>query len=378
MKKTLAIILAISLLAALFAFPASAAEKTVYINGSAADGGDGTKAKPYKDLVTAMNNLPDGGTVILLGDSLLEAVADASGPTIVKLPETKGTVKVKSEGDNVYKLDMPAAKAGHQLLLNGNLDIDQVEFMTLTVYGRIFLRGYDFTCGSKVVTNGIHYILFGDMSEVVEAKSDCQVVTLNGGLFAYLIFGSNNKGSGINTNAKLILNNSVETEVDGVKTMTKAVGNAITTAVYGETKGDFTVVLQNAYVPVVSKRWLGNYTGNYNLYVGPNAKVDAYKDFMGAEQQTTFSGEFNVTYVDCDPAKGADGNEISHVDAKVSKMSGADYEAKFKDGLLYKAPASEDKPSDKPTSVPTGDPIAIVAVMAVISLAGAVVVKKVR
>ncbi|MEA4832894.1 MAG: hypothetical protein VB118_09820 [Oscillospiraceae bacterium] len=102
MKKVLSMFLAFALIisfCAIASINAFAADQIVYVDGTAGTDGDGTKAKPFNNLVSAYNALSKtGGTITITGD----VAGDAVFTDKVAEKNDDGTVKTDESGKTIY------------------------------------------------------------------------------------------------------------------------------------------------------------------------------------------------------------------------------------------------------------------------------------
>ena len=90
-KLLLGFVLCIALVAALTICVFADSTPTVYLDGAAADGGDGTLAAPVNTLEKAAALLTNGGKIVLTGDVTVSSRYYA-------FPSSTGTLIVTSEG----------------------------------------------------------------------------------------------------------------------------------------------------------------------------------------------------------------------------------------------------------------------------------------
>ena len=90
-KKLLAVILVLTALVVLAAIPALAADNIVYVSGTGSNTNSGlTPENPVKDLSTAVGLLPNGGTIVLVGD------VSTVGEYKMKTPTNGGKITITS------------------------------------------------------------------------------------------------------------------------------------------------------------------------------------------------------------------------------------------------------------------------------------------
>lgn len=151
-------ILALCLIFALCAVTAAAAD-TVYVKDGGA--GDGTIASsPLGDLADAMRALPNGGRVVLVGDTTVaKSVAYDATVKAFTAPATAGTLTITAQ--NGARLIFPDAG---RWFSTGNTVFEDITFYnannkTLVIAGRFF----DLTFGKGVVMSNIEVHVVGGM-----------------------------------------------------------------------------------------------------------------------------------------------------------------------------------------------------------------------
>ncbi len=254
MNKKLLLVVISALMCALLTVGVLAAEDTVYLDGTGATNG------AYTDLKSAVSALPNGGTVIVTGDTILGTAS--AGVTLAKVG---GKVTVTSENGAVLTLARSLTLAS------------EIEFNNITINsthasnGRIICNGNKITIGENVVT------------------------TTTVDRYPSIIGG---RASGTCTGSHVVIKSGTWFIVFG-----GSYGGTFT----GNSTVDFTGGTIKAVLTGGNRA--GNFTGNATLNIGGDAVIeynidDENKDYMGViggsmglESSTTayiFKGNINI------------------------------------------------------------------------------------
>ncbi len=236
-----------------------AAEDTVYLDGTYEGTSTGTKEAPYTDLKTAVSALPNGGTVIVCGDTTL-----GTSSAGVELSAVGGKVTVTSENSAVLTL-------ARSLTINSEVEFDNITLCNASSgNGNIILNGNPVTFGEGVtVTSTVDRYpnIIGGAAGGTFSKGSS--ITVKGGTFR-AIYGGNYAGT---------FNGNSEVNI---------LGGTVTYAVVGGSLN-------------------GNFTGNATLNIGGNAtipyastNIGIIGGTMGNSSATatayTFTGDIKVNY----------------------------------------------------------------------------------
>ncbi|MBQ9429554.1 MAG: hypothetical protein IJU41_08440 [Clostridia bacterium] len=246
-----------AVLCVLLTLSAFAADDVVYLDGT------GGTAGAYTDLKAAVSALPNGGTIIVSGDSTIGT--SSSGVT---LNAVGGKVTVTGQNGAVLTL-------ARSLSLASELEINNITLSSLsTSVGRIICNGNTFTVGTGVTT--------------VAASNDRYPSILGG------------RASGTCTGSHLVIQSGTWNIVYGGNYSGTFNGNAVI---------DFTGgTIKNA---LVGGSRTGNFTGNTTVNIGGSAVVEystAHEDNAqaigvvgatmglksGADNQYTFNGNTTI------------------------------------------------------------------------------------
>ena len=245
MGKKLLIVMAV--LCMLLTISAFAAEDTVYLDGAGTNGA-------YTDLKSAVSALPNGGTVIVSGDTTIGT--SSAGVTLAKV---NGKVTVTSEKDAVLTL-------ARSLTLASEIEFNNITINSAhTSNGRIICNGNKITIGENVVT-----------------------VAASNGRFPSIIGG---KASGTCTGSHVVIKSGTWFVVFG--------GNFA-----GTFNGNSTVDFSGGTIKAVlaGGNRTGNFTGNATLNISGDAvieynKYDEIADYMGVIGGTMgFTGAAACTF----------------------------------------------------------------------------------
>ncbi len=172
-KKLLILVMSICVLLSLTAF---AAEDTVYLDGTGATEGACTNLKE------AVNALPNGGTVIVSGDTQVGTTGNGGGVTLDKV-NGKVTITSKNGAKFIF---------ARSLTLSSELEFKDIEIHSIaTASGNILCRGNKLTVGEDVtvtVASGAMYpAIFGGTTSAVSYDSH---LVIHGGKWR-CIYGGN-------------------------------------------------------------------------------------------------------------------------------------------------------------------------------------------
>jgi len=429
MKKLLSCVLAalmIMSVCAIASLTVSAADAVVYVDGTKDTDGSGTKDSPFNNLVSAFKALAEtGGTVTIIGDVEGNAVltthkteTDDDGNVheteewvtgTINLPRHKNTIVVTSDG--------------------GALCLGTTTGYRFENYDSTIYRNCTFKFGSSS-----NRIMFDSFDGHLVVEENC---TMNGtdGHYIYCT-GSYELYAPCNF-AHAFINYGYTEKQDTVFVLGKSAAVGTIWYGYGEVESNVAVVMKDSasinnftggQIKGIADNcsvWYYAVNGNAPTATVKSNSISIPKSFIiGAE-----SGEFAATAADYTVAAASDNTALFNKVAKEYKVTGdvksfvkvdsvdesnklyaiVDGEAVeikyfntnedgaffstvegatnyvFADGLKKADEGGNSQGGNENqggngggTSVKTGDPIVVLAVIAVVSLAGAVVVKKVR
>ena len=249
-KKLLIIMAVLCTLLTLSAF----AEDTVYLDGTGATEG------AYTDLKTAVSALPNGGTVVVSGDTTVGTTSSG-----VTLSSVGGKVTITSENDAVLTL-------ARSLTLSSEIEFNNITLNSAhTSNGRIICNGNKITIGENVVT--------------VPASNDRYPSIIGG------------KAAGTCTGSHVVIESGTWFVVFGGSYAGTFTGNSTVDFTGGTIKAVLT-----------GGNRTGNFTGNATLNIGGDAvieynKYDEIADYMGVIGGTmgysgasacTFNGDITI------------------------------------------------------------------------------------
>jgi len=422
MKKTISLLMAIMLVASLFAMVnVSAADAVVYVDGvngkDVADGATGTKDNPFNNMVDAIAALSEnGGTVTIIGD----VKGNAKYTDKKKAKDENGNEYYTDEVDT-YQLSLP--KHNGTLIITsdgGILDLDLPHQMCWNNYGKTIYRDI-------IVKFGSQRIMFNSYAGHLIVEESCEFQNSSSAYF----YGTgtmefyNNCGFSHGF-ANYTNHIPAEENSDTVVILAKSAAmgtlwnglNALTTnsayiikdnATFTTFWGGGQAPSINASVYLYSKNGAIG-TANAN---GSNGKVPAKSFLIGA----TGGENFKATAVDWTVAEANENADLFKTVEKEYKVTGdvnsfvnvanvsegaklyaivdgaaveISYCNTLSDGVFFSTvegatnyvfadSAKEvEKPTEGDSASDTSDPIALIAIFAVVSLAGALVFKKVR
>lgn len=220
----------IILMALLFTVSAFAAEKVVYVNGTASTSGDGTApATAYKTMNEAINAVKSGGTVVVTGNVTYSAA------TI--LPTHSGKILVTSEYDGVDYGASVILKA--RIILGGEMEFDNINIENNGATQRYILaRNYPLTIGEGVTTS-----------------------STSGGMMYPIIAGGRWDTNGTGNNSVTVKAGTWHSIIGG-NIKAKHTGNSVINFLGGE-----------VLYAVAGGSQLGSFSGNTTVNIGGNAIV---------------------------------------------------------------------------------------------------------
>jgi len=432
MKKTISLLMAIMLVASLFAMVnVSAADAVVYVDGTkgkdVADGATGTKDNPFNNMVDAFAALSKtGGTVSVIGDVDIgikgkgEPTSDIDVSLIIELPKAEKRITVTSEGGSILFTNQ-TPKSYNYIRHYGDVTYKDAKFVMNSSYAPVFCSfgghfivesGCEFT-GSRA--SGM-YIWFSGVCEWRNAFKPAHVfsaktkVTLRDEET-----GNWNEDRSEDIGSVFVLDGNWGTFWNGT-----SIDLTTNTALIVKKGANLTTFWGGGQCKsVLGSVYLYNEGGTIGTAnAQSNNKVDPAKSFIIGATGTNFK----ATEVDWTVAEA---NENAALFNKVEKeykvtgdvgsfirvanvsadaklyaiVDGAAVEMKYlateADGVFFTTVegatnyvfADDVKEEQKPTegegdkddsAADTSDPIALIAIFAVVSLAGVVVFKKVR
>ncbi len=290
MKKTLCMIIAIVMVAAMAAFPASAASVDLYVKAGGT--GDGSSES------SAFGSLADAYTAAASknGDVTIHVVGTVDlnfGTKTYIAPEHSNTITITGgKLNDVYT-------AGWFWVLGGKTVIENIEIATAK--GIYFITDfYDFTVGTGVTTTGKFYV--GVTASNASRHLDSDTKTYTGNAKITLLSGSY-------TDVSIMRQNSKGTKIVGSSTITiggtAAVDNLVTARnMANGTIDNSTIILDGGKVnrflancdraaaDLVKPDYFSGATGTFKVVVTKNFKIaDSFKE----ENGSTFFGISGVT-----------------------------------------------------------------------------------
>ncbi len=231
MKKLSLFFFATLLLIAAFTLSAFAAEHVVYVDGTVTVSGDGsTPAKAIKTFAAGIKALPNGGTLVVCGDtSITGATQLAATSAAVTITSEYGGVKY----DAVFGL-------GARLVFTGDATFENITIHNAsTTQQSIFARGYTLTMGEGVTC------------------------TTNGDALCYpVLYGGKYNGAHVG-NSHIVIRSGIFRSVYGGNYENSFTGNSVI---------DFTG--GTVLVALVGGSFAGNFTGNTTINIGGDAVME--------------------------------------------------------------------------------------------------------
>ena len=191
-KKLFAVILVLTALVVLAAIPALAADNIVYVSGTGSNTNSGlTPENPVKDLSTAVGLLPNGGTIVLVGDVSTEGVSTNGDGYTLPAPANGGKITITG---SCYGKDYGAAlKIG--INKKGIFEaVSPVEFKNITIR-----QGYSGACAEFYTGPSMK---FGEGVVFLNAAGKVISDTVNGNI-AIRVGAYNSKKAGTIASARL-------------------------------------------------------------------------------------------------------------------------------------------------------------------------------
>ena len=191
-KKLFAVILVLTALVVLAAIPALAADNIVYVSGTGSNTNSGlTPENPVKDLSTAVGLLPNGGTIVLVGDVSTEGVSTNGNGYTLPAPANGGKITITG---SCYGKDYGAAlKIG--INKKGIFEaVSPVEFKNITIR-----QGYSGACAEFYTGPSMK---FGEGVVFLNAAGKVISDTVNGNI-AIRVGAYNSKKAGTIASARL-------------------------------------------------------------------------------------------------------------------------------------------------------------------------------
>jgi len=412
--------MAIMLVASLFAMVnVSAADAVVYVDGKAASNGTGTKEAPFDNIVDAFAAVAEtGGTVTIIGDvdgfkklTTKKTTEDEDGNVVetdeyiatqVDLAIAKKRVTVTSDGGALVFTNSGSAYFNHY----GDVTYDNA--MVNFTGGRVMFSAYNghFICEANCTlsgTSGDYMYCTGTVEWKNAAafdhvfanwSSSAKYASFQDTIF--ILSGDGKMGTLWNGGHSLNSNAAYITKDNSSYTKFWAGGQ---TAEGVASDADVYIISKNSFVGDVST--VGSKGGTVNgLYsvgaeVSGFTKVDAPLTATEVNENAALFNKVEKEYKVTADAKSLVNVASVSADAKLyAIVDGAAVEMVYNkttnDGVWFSTvegatnyvfadSAKEvEKPSEGGSASDTSDPIALIAIFAVVSLAGALVFKKVR
>jgi len=244
----------------------SALETTVYVSSSGNDNGAGTDASPYATLNKALEEVADGGTVVLKDTVVLSNWA-AHGKTVTV---TGGGLDVSGLAESDFN-DGKGTKM-KEIVINDNVTFTDISWtVDSTLETFIYANGYKMTVGTGVSYSSENVRLFGGGKEgSTVASTDLTVLS---GTYNYIYGGS--LRSTVTGNTNLTVGGTVNNNASNIDSQIKS-GHEFIYSVLGGGHVDIVKGSTNVYFQDSAKAVYvagGSYGYGCSIAKGSNVSV---------------------------------------------------------------------------------------------------------
>ena len=421
MKKLLSALMALMLVVSMFAMNVTADGATVYVSAEGkdvADGATGAKDNPFNNIIDAFSALSEtGGTIVIVGTvkgdvkwTVKKTVEDEDGNvqetdefnmSYQVMPAHKGTVVVTGADENaVLDLDITSTtwiNTDSTIYRNLKVNFGSARIMFSSYAGHLVVEetceftgnpagSYFYGTGTLEFYNncGLAHGFANYPNHKPEIYKNDTVVVLGKNAVMGTIWGG--LGEVVNNGAYIVKDNAAVTTIWGCG---QASSNTASTYVYIKGGSAGTINAKGSNGTEAAKSFIIGGTGNdfkataadwTATEVNENAAL-----FNKVVKEYKVTGDVN-SFVNV--ANVAEGTKLfAIVDGAAVEM---EYCNTVSDGVFFStvegatnyvfadAVKVEEPKEDEPTSAPTGDNMAVFAILGAVALAGAFTFKKVR